>query len=121
MTMDGAIETTQADTHSRIMEEFIHQLNQESEADKGLLEPVPIENLDWMRFGLCSSLPARAVTHTRRLLAQLQPKSLRQQVYMTCEVIAEDDCMAMVMPAPRKKLSAGSALQRRPQSSPAAA
>ena len=93
--MDEGIETTQGDAHSRIMEDFIHQLNQESEADKGLLEPVPIENLDWMRFGLCSSLPARAVTHTRRLVAQLQPKSLRQQVYMICEIIAEDDFITL--------------------------
>ena len=83
--------STNREEPCRTMDHFISQLNTESEAGLRLKEPVPVDSLDWQSFIRHSSVPQRDLVRTKRLLSQLRPKSLRQQVYMTCEVIAEDD------------------------------
>ena len=74
---------------------LITELNGQPEMDSGLLEPIPVDRLDWEAFAAHARPAARAITRTKRLLLQLQPKSLRQQIYMVCEVISEDDFLKL--------------------------
>ena len=83
------------DAHGRAMDHFISQMNSESEAPAGLLEPLAIDALDWESFGRHSSVPARIVSRTKRLVSLLRPKSRRQQVYQICEVLAEDELIQL--------------------------
>ena len=86
---------TEEEVSTPMMEAMIERLNEESENDSGLKLPLPVEQLDWETFGAMTGLGPRVVTHTKRLLLKLHPKSLRQQVYMTCEVIAEDNIIKL--------------------------
>ena len=77
------------------IESLIERLNEEIETDSVQLEPIPVEHLRWDNLASCGGFTARTLTRTKKLLMQLRPKSLRQQVYMACEVIAEDDLVKL--------------------------
>ena len=83
------------DAHGRAMDHFISQMNSESEATVGLLEPLAIDDLDWETFARHSSMPPRLSSRTKRLVSLLRPKSRRQQVYQICEVLAEDELIKL--------------------------
>lgn len=77
--------------HFHRMEEIIERLNTEIEAEDGLLPPISFENLAWGNFVSNAAIQPRLVVRMKKLLNELRPQSLRQQVYMTAEVLAEDD------------------------------
>ena len=73
------------------MAEIIARLNAEIEAEDGLLPPISFANLAWGNFVSNAAIQPRLVVRMKKLLSELRPRSLRQQVYMTAEVLAEDD------------------------------
>lgn len=78
------------------IESLIQQLNEEDETDHVHRQPVPVGDLQWDAvLASCPEFTARTVTRMKRLFLQLRPKSLRQQVYMVCEVISEDDLVKL--------------------------
>ena len=86
---------SQEDQQRQAMKQLIAQLNAEEETDKGVLPPKAIEKLNWSALATKGELGARLVLHMKRLVLELQPKSLRQQIYMICEVIEEDDKISL--------------------------
>ena len=86
---------SQQEQQRQAMNELIAELNDEQETGKGLFPPKGIDELNWSAFAIQGELGARAVLHTKRLMLQLRPKSLRQQIYMFCEVIDEDDNISL--------------------------
>lgn len=77
------------------IDSLIQQLNEEDETDSVRNPPIPVDDLRWDILAECQGITQRTITRTKRLLLQLRPKSLRQQVYMTCEVITEDDLVKL--------------------------
>ena len=86
---------SQEDQQRQAMKQLIAQLNAEEETDTGVLPPKAIEKLNWSALATKGELGARLVLHMKRLVLELQPKSLRQQIYMICEVIEEDDKISL--------------------------
>ena len=86
---------SQEDHRRQAMKQLIAQLNEEEETDVGVLPPKAIEKLNWSAFAAQGELGARLLLHMKRLILELQPKSLRQQIYMICQVIDEDDKISL--------------------------
>ena len=71
--------------------EQITALNQLPELEKGLLGPIPVSEMNLDAFQERAGMSRRDASYFRQQLEGLHPKSMRQLVYMSYELLTRDD------------------------------